>query len=234
MKPTKTNPACIVGYTELRDLHDDELSLLPKDELQLEFGSPGRARQFRCGRALLRLLLQQATGKPAHSHEIRTEDGGKPFCTDGPGISLTHTSEIVAAAVVQHGLVGIDVESAGERHDIERIADRFFSEREKAWLDGHSPDGFFMLWVIKEAFVKAHGQSIFGGLEKLRCTVDPPRIEASATEGAFNSLSLYRRADMFLALATTEIELGDVPTWYWQPGSREFVPSDDFRLIATT
>jgi Iap family predicted aminopeptidase len=39
---------------------------------------------------------------------------------------------------------------------------------------------------------------------------------------------------MFLALAATEIELGDVPTWYWQPGSREFVPSDDFRLIATT
>jgi phosphopantetheinyl transferase len=233
VKPTKKHPACVVGYTELRDLQEGELSLLPDNERELEFGSPGRARQFRCGRALLRLLLQQVTGEPADSHEIRAEDGGKPFCIDGPGISLTHTSEVVAAAVVQRGLVGIDVESTRERHDIASIAERFFSDHEKAWLERYSPEGFFMLWVIKEAFVKAHGQSIFGGLEKLRCTVDPPRIEAFATEGAFSGLSLYRKADTFLALASTETELVDIPTWYWSPGTQEFEPSDDFSLVAS-
>jgi phosphopantetheine--protein transferase-like protein len=231
---TNNTPACVIGYTGLRDLDDEELSLLPDGERQREFGSSGRTRQFRCGRALLRLLLQEVTGKPAADHDIQMEEGGKPFCNDGPGISVTHTSEVVACAVAEHGLVGIDVERAGVRQHVARIADRFFSGQERDWLEGQSPDGFFMLWVIKEAFVKAHGQSIFGGLEKLRCIVDPPRIEASATEGDFRSLSLYRKADTFLALATTETALDDVPTWYWKPRSRKFVTSDEFRLVATT
>lgn len=231
---TNNTPACVIGYTGLRDLDDEELSLLPDSERQREFGSPARSRQFRCGRALLRLLLQEVTGEPAQNHDIQAQDGGKPVCVNGPAISLTHTNDVVACAVASHGLVGIDAETAGERHDVGRIADRFFSDREKTWLAGQSPDGFFMLWVIKEAFVKAHGQSIFGGLEKLRCIVNPPRIEASATEGDFRSLSLYRKADTFLALATTETALDDVPTWYWKPRSRKFVTSDEFRLVATT
>ena len=49
----------VVGYTELRDLTQAELTLLPDDERNREFGSEHRRRQFHCGRALLRLLLQE-------------------------------------------------------------------------------------------------------------------------------------------------------------------------------
>ena len=91
-----------------------------------------------------------------------------------------------------------------------------------------------MLWVLKEAFVKAHGQSIFGGLEKLCCVVEPPDITVQPTEAGFSDLSLYRCDDMFLALATTEAALNNVDFRHWVPGSTGFEDGDDYTLIATT
>lgn len=223
----------IVGYSDLRDLAPHELDLLPDDEQSREFGAASRQQQFRCGRALVRLLLAEVTGRAASEHLIVAEDGGKPYCPDGPAISITHSAETVACCVAGAGRAGIDIERIDERRDTDRIVNRFFSREESSWLESN-PDGFYMLWVLKEAFVKAHGQSIFGGLEKLRCTVDAPVIDAVALAGSFRDLGLYRRDDTFLGLATTGEEMGDVDFRYWSPRSGELEPGRDYRLVAST
>jgi 4'-phosphopantetheinyl transferase len=223
----------IVGYTDLRDLSPAELELLPDNERGREFGSDSRRRQFQCGRALARLLLQQATGQAARDHEFLAETGGKPYCNEGPAFSITHSGQVAACAVAEAGLAGIDVEYVDERRDRSRIVDRFFSAEESAWLK-QNPEGFYMLWVIKEAFVKAHGQSIFGGLEKLRCTIAPPAIQATAIEGSFESLSLYHRENSYLGLASTGEDLCNVEFLYWPPASIQLITGDDYRFVATT
>jgi phosphopantetheine--protein transferase-like protein len=223
-----------VGYTELRDLTRAELAWLSDDERDREFGSNNRRRQFQCGRALLRQMLEVWTGTPAARHELTTEDGGKPICVGGPAISITHAGQRVACSVVSEGLVGIDLERIDEGREIGQITQRFFSDKEKGWIEAGPKSRFYMLWVLKEAFVKAHGQSIFGGLEKLRCVVEPPDISAQSTEGDFSDLSLYRRDDMFLALATTEAALDNVSFRCWVPGSAGFEDGDEYTLIATT
>lgn len=223
----------IVGYTDLRELTPAELALLPDDERNRQFGSDGRRRQFQCGRALVRLLLQEVTGRAAKEHVLLTEQGGKPYCSDGPGFSITHTGHMVAACVVRKGLAGIDIEQIEERRDVSRIVDRFCSPEEASWV-ARCPDGFYMLWVLKEAFVKAHGQSIYGGLEKLRCTVEPPLIEATAAEGSFRALCLYRQSDAFLGLASTEDSLRDVEFRRWTQGTGELAAGTEFELVATT
>ena len=223
----------IVGYTDLRDLTSTELELLPEDERSRQFGSAGRRRQFQCGRALARLLLEQATGREPSEHEFLAEKGGKPYCSEGPAFSITHSRQVVACCVAGSGLAGIDVEFVDESRDISRIVDRFFSAEESSWLQAN-PEGFYMLWVIKEAFVKAHGQSIFGGLEKLRCTIAPPAIEATAIEGSFRDLALYRRDNSYLGLASTEEVLGDAKFLYWSPKNGKLEAGDDYHIVATT
>lgn len=224
----------LVGYTELREPTQSDLSLLPAEERDREFGSDSRRQQFHCGRALLRLMLQRLTGKPAATQLLTAEEGGKPLGPDGIAISITHTGEHVACSVAESGKIGIDLECIDERREISQITERFFSAEEKAWLRSGPLARFYMLWVLKEAFVKAHGQSIFGGLEKLHCIVEPPQIDAHASEAGFRDLSLYRGDDMFLAIATTESPLDDVRFLHWAPEAREFEDGDAYRLIATT
>lgn len=224
----------LVAYTELRDLAQSELRLLPDEEREREFGSDNRRRQFRCGHALLRLMLQRVTGRPAADHKLTAEAGGKPLCPDGPAISITHTGARVACCVAENGKIGIDLESVDERREVAQITRRFFSEKEQAWIGSGPKARFFMLWVLKEAFVKAHGQSIFGGLEKLHCIVEPPRIDACVSEAGFRDLSLYRRDDMFLAIASTEAPLDNIRFMHWRPASNELEEGKDFRLVAST
>lgn len=224
----------VVGCTELRDLSAEELAMLPDEERLREFGSDSRRRQYQCGRSLLRLLLQEQTGRPAAEHDLTTEEGGKPVCRDGTAISITHTGDRVACVVAQRGLVGIDLERIDEEREVSQIVARFFSAEEQAWIAAGSPRRFFMLWVIKEAFVKAHGQSILGGLEKLRCVVNAARIEAQALEGTYRDLGLYARDGMFLGLATTDVPLTDVEFRRWSPQRDNTEASDEFTMLAST
>jgi phosphopantetheine--protein transferase-like protein len=218
----------------LRDLTSAELEWLPNEERDRDFGSDKRRRQFQCGRALLRQMLEAWTGLPAADHELVAEEGGKPICIDGPAISVTHAGQRVACSVAGTGHVGIDLERIDERRDVEQITQRFFSDEERGWIEAGPRARFYMLWVLKEAFVKAHGQSIFGGLEKLRCVVEPPDIFAQSTEAGFSDLNLYRRDDMYLALAATETALDDVSFRYWAPGSTGLEDGEEYTLIATT
>jgi phosphopantetheine--protein transferase-like protein len=224
----------LVGYTELRDLTEAELSLLPQDERDREFGSANRRQQFHCGHALLRLLLQRVTGRPAAEHTLTTEEGGKPLGPDGIAISITHTGKHVACSVGDGGKIGIDLEGVDERREVSQITERFFSAEEKTWLESGPKARFYMLWVLKEAFVKAHGQSVFGGIEKLQCVVEPPRIIAHASEASFHDLSLYHRDKLFLAVATTESSLDDVRFMHWAPAADDFEEGDAYSLLATT
>ena len=224
----------VIAYTDLRDLTQTELKVLPVDERERDFASGNRRRQFHCGRALLRILLQQVTGDPAAEHVLTVEAGGKPLCPDGPAISISHSGNSVACAVCEGGQLGVDLERIDEQREVARITQRFFSAEEKAWLESGPSARFYMLWVLKEAFVKAHGQSVFGGLEKLQCVIEPPRIQAHASEAGFEDLSLYQREDMLLAVASTEVPLDDVRMMRWAPSANELEDGDDYILIAST
>lgn len=223
-----------VGYTKVRDLTSSELSLIPDDEREREFGSGKRRQQFLCGRSLLRLMLQDWSGKPAADHRLVSAKGGKPECEDGPAVSITHAGDSVACCIADSGDIGIDLEVTGTRRDPIRIARKFFSKEEADWLDTQPQDRFFMLWVLKEAYLKALGRSIFGGLNQFCCRVRPPVIETIRMSEHMRELCLYVMGDNFLALATTEAALSDVTFGRWEPGATELEASYDFRPLATS
>jgi len=171
---------------------------------------------------------------PAKGHRFAKTESGKPFCVDGPAVSITHSGGLVACAIAGSGDIGIDLEAINPRRNILKVAQKFYSQKEASWLETQAANRFFMLWVLKEAYVKSIGRSIFGGINGLTCKVSPPHIEVINASDSFRELGLYQCDDMFLGLATTQASLGDVKIGRWIAGGEIEGASNEFELLATT
>lgn len=192
-----------------------------------------RRQQYTCGRALLRTLLQHHTGKPAASHRLTTSDSGKPICVDGPAVSIAHSGDLVLCALTDQGDIGIDIEQVRERKNLSAISSRYFAPDEVKWLMTQPDDRFYMLWVLKEAWLKATGTGIAGGLDQLRCVVTPPDIDAQVTDDAVPALSLYVLNDMFIGVASSATSHDNLEFYDWDPQSGRLDRSSEPDLVAT-
>jgi phosphopantetheinyl transferase len=72
----------------------------------------------------------------------------------------------VAAAVADGERLGLDLELPRRRRHWAGIAESCFSGAERRWI-GDSADRFYRLWTMKEAWLKADGAALFGGLNRL-------------------------------------------------------------------
>ena len=97
------------------------------------------------------------TGRPEPAPELATD----------LDFNLAHTRGLVAMAVARGTRVGIDVENHGRRRPLE-LARRYFSDREITALEAlppaAQPQRFLELWTLKEAYLKAIGTGVAGGL----------------------------------------------------------------------
>ena len=92
-------------------------------------------------------------------YELCFTDKGKPFvkCENPVGISVSHDNGAVAVLVTPFEPVGIDLQKVEGEYP-ERVADRFFSEKERACIKA-SKD-FYEIWCKKESLVKMTGEGI--------------------------------------------------------------------------
>jgi 4'-phosphopantetheinyl transferase len=189
-----------------------------------------RRAEYLAGRALLRYAVADRTGRAASSLRIEVAANGKPTCAGGPHVSLSHSGDLVVCAVAPVA-VGIDVEVAAPR-DIQAVAERYFTAAENRWLAGADPQRFRMLWVLKEAYLKALGTGLAGGLDSLECRIEPPVILAR-TEGAEPpQLRLFGCSEAYVGVAVLE------PRRPFEVALREFPPAaaarHSLRAIAST
>lgn len=226
----------IVAYSELHELQSGELACLSESETQRagQFKAQRRRQQFLCGRALLRALLERYTGDRGASHEVITDDNGKPICVGGPAVSIAHSGDTVICAATSQGEIGVDIEVPGRRRDIQGIADNYFAEDEAARLATLPDEHFYMLWVLKEAWLKATGSGLAGGLDRLRCIVTPPHIAADVADNGLAAASLYAIDDALVGIATTVAAHDAIVVDRWDPDSGRFAANSAVRLIAST
>lgn len=84
-------------------------------------------------------------------------------------ISATHTKNLVICAVGREN-IGIDGEVPEERSakiSYEKIAARFFTERELNYVKQAGSEGFFEIWVRKEAYMKYTGEGMAYGFKNI-------------------------------------------------------------------
>lgn len=130
------------------------------------------------GRSVLERLLCRYAGLAAPPPIARGAHG-KPFAPSLPGLdfNLSHSGGDVLLAFALAQPLGIDLEHADRRLRVDNLAERFFAAEEAAAL-AHLPDGsrrgaFLQLWTAKEAVLKALGEGIGFGLDRLAFALSP-------------------------------------------------------------
>ena len=134
-----------------------------------------RARRFRVERprnefvltrGTLRSLLAQYLGGAPQEVRFRYAVQGKPALEGESGLSfnVSHTNGLALMAFVKQRAIGVDVENVARETEAERLAERFFSERERQALRPLGGDelqaAFFRCWTRKEAYIKAKGDGL--------------------------------------------------------------------------
>ncbi len=149
-------------------------SLLSADELQrvARARTPSVARDFIAGRGVARELLAQACGCAPDDIAFDVDTLGKPRLAH-PSIQLafniSHSGGYCALAIGALDHIGVDIEAI--RPTIGDLAQSVLSHREAARYDALAPAEqmrtFFRAWVAKEAYLKATGEGLGGGLKSL-------------------------------------------------------------------
>lgn len=112
-------------------------------------------RQFVFGRFLLWRMLEELAipRRPLRKHAL-----GKPYLEGRPiDFNLSHTRGGVTV-LLGRGELGVDVERADRRVDVERVGVRSFTHAELRWVRSGDPnERFIRMWTLKEAYMKARG-----------------------------------------------------------------------------
>src|SRR5688572_20365909 len=154
------------------------------------------ARQLHVlARALQRTVLASyLPGVAPHELRFSRNESGRPslaapFDVGGLDFNLAHTRGMVVLAVARGLQFGIDVECHDKNMPL-AAARRYFSRDEVAALEtlpaGLQPGRFLRLWTLKEAYLKAIGTGISGGLGGMTFHLDARGItfERDADPGA--------------------------------------------------
>ena len=114
-----------------------------------------KSEQHKLGFLSVRKLFQAAGYS---DFDVAYDKTGKPHLGDGHHISISH-SHGFSAIIVSDVTVGIDLELM--RDKISRIADKFTSEEEEAYLDASADDyvpKLTVIWGVKEAIFKIRNE----------------------------------------------------------------------------
>jgi phosphopantetheinyl transferase len=142
------------------------VAVLSEDERERIAATPdldARARHA-IGRATIRMIGADASGRRPSRLAIAVSDAGKPRLADLPELetSIAHTGRVVVVAACRSAAVGVDIEPAlATAPDPRRLAERLFAEAEVVSLrdlpDAGLADWLSSVWTIKEAVGKALG-----------------------------------------------------------------------------
>ena len=99
--------------------------------------------------------------------DCRVDSNGKPYLTNFPHfISLSHSFDYAAVMVGKSRAVGIDIELIKDK--IERIAYKFMSNQELAFISEDRIEHLYVCWCAKEAIYKLHGKKNISFLDHVR------------------------------------------------------------------
>ncbi len=136
---------------------------------------PDRER-FLASHVALRQLVGTYMGVAAEAVQFREGPRGKPRVEGGLEFNLSHSGDLALVGIAR-APVGVDIERIAPRKALMNIAARYFHTDETAWLEsrgeGERLREFYRLWTMKEAFLKATGTGLAGGLDR---KTDPATI----------------------------------------------------------
>ena len=167
--------------------------LLTADEReQADRGTAIVRRRRVLSRAAVRIVLARCIGTTPAALRFVTDPCGKPRL-DGPGphFNVSRSGDWCLIAVTSLGPVGVDVERTVALPELEGIVARRFAPADARKVLNQSGEGrlraFYRLWTRTEAYLKASGVGLAGGLDPTAGDPDP-RAWTVASVGARRDL----------------------------------------------
>jgi len=166
-----------VHIPDMRDRIENFYALLSEDEQK-------KAQQLQqeksrnssiIARGVLRTLLSGYLEIPATEIVFQYSKNGKPSLDtriqkEPISFNISHSNNWILLAFGRHFELGIDIEKIQPQRQMQAIASRYFSPKERERLEKASDFKtlFFQLWAKKEAYVKASDSTLFQELRQSR------------------------------------------------------------------
>jgi 4'-phosphopantetheinyl transferase len=138
--------------------------------------------EYLLSHAMLRLALSEYAPVKPEEWEFSSGDWGKPEI-GGPSLdmplwfNLSHTEAFAVCVVGRVPHLGVDVENMNRRVACDSLAKRFFAAPEYEYLRGLplglQREGFFRIWTLKEAYIKAQGKGLSIPLDSFHFRFSP-------------------------------------------------------------
>lgn len=183
--------------------------------------------RFIVARGILRELAGAYLRRPPATVCFVNGPFGKPALQQDPmaadlRFNLAHSDEFAVYAFTLAREVGIDVERVRPEGILQGIEKHHFSTREQHELrrlsDELRPEGFFLCWTRKEAYVKARGEGLYAPLSSFDVSLTPGRAAVLNSEDQWRwSMCSFYPAEDFVGALVIEGHGSQVEFWDWPP-----------------
>ena len=160
-----------------RPLLPDYQALLSSEEMARgeRYQRPQDKQRFLTMRLALRILLARQLDCLPQKLQFTYGPQGKPELVHrerrSPWFNVAHSGDYGLIGVSTEGEVGVDLQIMLPKSHCLKLARRFFAPQEVWQLESLGEEErtklFYQLWTAKEAFLKATGQGISGGLDQV-------------------------------------------------------------------
>lgn len=177
------------------------------------YTTPRLRSSFLVSRGILRSVLAEYAGIPAHRLRFGRGRHGKPYLCGRPvHFNISHSRDRLLIAVSRCGPTGVDIEYIRPL-DAGWLAGNWFSRRERREWSRISPasrlDSFFHGWTRKEAFIKATGFGMAMPLDSFSVSLNPHRAELREVRGGPSRPWRLSRIDAGPECAAALVTFGD-------------------------
>lgn len=158
-----------------KQIAEELTNILSPDEMARadRFRFEEHKNRFIAARGFLRKIISYYLQISSREITFKYSDRGKPeLANNNLKFNLSHSQDTALYALTNNNLIGIDLEYLRSNVECDKIAQRFFSPAESELINSLPPkqktQTFFHFWTIKEAYLKATGEGLVGGLETVK------------------------------------------------------------------
>jgi 4'-phosphopantetheinyl transferase len=229
--PDPIRDLVVVAWLDPRDLPAEATWVLPADERARVDASPGSrdAQRRAAASVLLRCVVSslveerpQAVTVVRRCPHCAGPHGRPELPGTGLRVSLSHAGHRVAVAVSARTAVGIDVEAPKARPLSRALLRRALTSAEEEHLrrcaEDRRREEFLRAWTAKEAILKASGQGLLGGLDRLDLDLSSRPARLRSWHGSAARASTVRLVELdpgrehVATLATIGVAASEVST----------------------
>ena len=144
-------------------------------------------RRYQIAHGVLRILLANHLHCSPAAIAFTYSERGKPAIADhcqpqGLQFNLSHSEDLGIVGISRDRLIGVDVEYVREMDNLDSLVKRFFCAEEYQYFQQAPPQQqqqiFFQLWTAKEAYLKATGAGLAGGLDQVQLSMSPLKFQS--------------------------------------------------------